>query len=264
MNEAEGIDDLTLQAFLDGELDRTRAAEVEAWLNEQPAHKARLREWRAHDQVLRAIFDPILTEPAPQNIRVAARMAASRFFAAPRQMLLRAIAASLLLAFGATAGWLARGHSAVDAGRGGLTATIATRAMDAHMVYAADLRHPIEVPATEHEHLNAWLSRRVQQHIAAPDLASAGFSLLGGRLLADGGKPAALFMYEGPNGKRLTVLVAQNIGHRVADPKLSTRDDLKAMIWTEGPLMVAVTSDLGSDRLRGIGEIVSTSLKGKG
>jgi anti-sigma factor RsiW len=71
-------------------------------------------------------------------------------------------------------------------------------------------------------------------------------------------------MYEGPNGKRLTVLVAQNIGHRVADPKLSTRDDLKAMTWTEGPLMVAVTSDLGSDRLRGIGEIVSTSLKGKG
>ena len=60
------------------------------------------------------------------------------------------------------------------------------RALDAHVVYAPDARHPIEVVAAERDHLNAWLSRRIQHQIAAPDLASAGHELLGGRLLSDG------------------------------------------------------------------------------
>ena len=119
--------------------------------------------------------------------------------------------------------------------------------MDAHIVYAADLRHPIEVPASEQRHLNAWLSRRVQQPLAAPDLSGAGFSLMGGRLLADGGKPAALFMYESADGRRLTVVLAQNGQHAPGRPELLARDDLTAMTFGNGPLAVAVTGAVGSE-----------------
>ena len=123
-------------------------------------------------------------------------------------------------------------------------------------------RHPVEVVAAERDHLNAWLSRRIQHQIAAPDLASAGYSLLGGRLLSDRGKPAALFMYQDAAGNRLTVLVAQTDEPEETGSKHIVREDLRAISWSEGPLTLAVTGTLDTDRLRGIGEIVRPSVKG--
>jgi anti-sigma factor RsiW len=263
MTEKDMIDDVTLQAFFDGELDPVRAADVEAWLAAHPAQQARLAAWRRNDEALRGALAPLATEPVPPRLRDAALgLASSRAHPVRRHMVRNAIAASLLLCVGAIGGWLAHGYSTRDAGRVAAP-SIASRAMDAHIVYAADLRHPIEVPASEQSHLNAWLSRRVQQPIAAPDLSAAGFSLMGGRLLADGGKPAALFMYEGNDGRRLTVVLAQNGKHMPGRPELLARDDLTAMTFGDGPLAVAVTGALGSDKLRGIGEIVSMSLKGQ-
>jgi anti-sigma factor RsiW len=271
MTEKDMIDDTTLQAFLDGELDPARAAEVEVWLLAHPAQQARIEVWKRNDEALRGALAPMAMEPVPAHLRDAvlrdavlgdAVQAPARTYAAPRRMVWNAIAATLLLGIGAIGGWLAHGYSAVETSRNA-GSSIASRAMDAHIVYAADLRHPIEVPASEQSHLNAWLSRRVQQPIAAPDLSGAGFSLMGGRLLADGGKPAALFMYEGTDGRRLTVVLAQNGQHTPGRPELLARDDLTAMTFGDGPLAVAVTGAVGSDKLRGIGEIVSMSLRGK-
>lgn len=260
MTEKDMIDDTTLQAFLDGELDPARIAEVEAWLLAHPAQQARIEAWKRNDDALRGALAPVAMEPLPTHLRDAAQAPAPNHTAS-RRMIWNAIAATVLLAIGSIGGWLAHGYSMAATNKNAVSASIASQAMDAHIVYAADLRHPIEVPATEQSHLNAWLSRRVQQHITAPDLSGAGFSLLGGRLLSDGGKPAALFMYEGADGRRLTVVLAQN-GHRTSgNPKLLARDELTAMTWDNGPLAVTVTGELGSDRLRGIGEIVSMSLK---
>lgn len=260
MTEKDMIDDTTLHAFIDGELDPARAAEVEAWLLAHPAQQARIEVWKRNDEALRGALAPMAMEPVPAHLSDAVN-APAQTYAAPRRMVWNAIAATLLLGIGAIGGWLAHGYSAVETNRTA-SSSIASRAMDAHIVYAADLRHPIEVPASEQSHLNAWLSRRVQQPIAAPDLSGAGFSLMGGRLLADGGKPAALFMYEAADGRRLTVVLAQNGQHTPGRPELLARDDLTAMTWGNGPLAVAVIGAVGSDKLRGIGEIVSMSLRG--
>ena len=125
----------------------------------------------------------------------------------------------------------------------------------------ADRRHPIKVPATERDHLNTWLSRRIQQ-IAAPHLAGAGYSLLGGRLLSDSGKPAALFMYQDAAGKRLTVFVAQSEEREGTGYQHIVREDLRAVGWSEGPLTLAVTGPVDAVRLREIGEMVRQSVKG--
>jgi anti-sigma factor RsiW len=172
---------------------------------------------------------------------------------------LQAAAAVLLLTLGAAGGWFAREWSISAIGPEIPTGLIA-RALDAHAVYAADQRHPVEVVAAERDHLNAWLSRRIQHQIAAPDLASADYSLLGGRLLSDRGKPAALFMYQDAAGNRLTVFVAQTDEPLDRGSKHIVRDDLRAISWSEGPLTLAVTGTLDSDRLRGIGEIVRQSV----
>ena len=176
-----------------------------------------------------------------------------------RNWALQAVAAALLLTLGATGGWFAREYSASAIGPETPTGLIA-RALDAHVVYAPDQRHPVEVAAAERDHLNAWLSRRIQHQIAAPDLASAGYSLLGGRLLSDRGRPAALFMYQDAAGNRLTVFVAQTDEPLDRGSKHIVREDLRAISWSEGPLTLAVTGTLDTDRLRRNGEIVRTSV----
>lgn len=263
MTEEEMIDDTILQAFVDGELDPARAAEVEAWLLAHPAQQTRVEAWKKNDEALRGALPPMAIEPLPADLRDAMQ-APAQTRSAPRRMVWNAIAATLLLGIGSIGGWLAHAYSVVETNRNAFSASIASRAMDAHIVYAADLRHPIEVPASEQSHLNAWLSRRVQQQIAAPDLSGAGFSLLGGRLLSDDGKPAALFMYEGADGRRLTVMLARSGHHASGHPKLLARDELTAMTWANGSLAVAVTGELSGEKLRVIGEIVSMSLKGRG
>ena len=154
------------------------------------------------------------------------------------------MAAALLLALGATGGWFAREWSASAIGPETATGLIA-RALDAHVVYAPDVRHPIEVAAADRDQLNAWLSRRMQHAIAAPDLESAGYSLLGGRLLSDRGKPAALFMYQDAAGKRLTVFVAQTDESQEAGSQHIVREDLGAISWSEGPVDTRGNRDLG-------------------
>ncbi|NUM89171.1 MAG: 50S ribosome-binding GTPase, partial [Bdellovibrionales bacterium] len=77
-------------------------------------------------------------------------------------------------------------------------------ALDAHRLYIAEVRHPIEVPA-EASHLIPWLSRKIGHQIQAPNLKLFNLKLMGGRLLPSPRSPAALFMYEGPSGERFTL-----------------------------------------------------------
>jgi anti-sigma factor RsiW len=68
-------------------------------------------------------------------------------------------------------------------------------------------------------------------------------------------------MYQDAAGSRLTVLVAQTDEPEETGSKHLVREDLRAISWSEGPLTLAVTGTLDTDQLRGIGEIVRTSVK---
>lgn len=86
------------------------------------------------------------------------------------------------------------------------------QALGAHAVYVSEVRHPVEVEASEAQHLVAWLSKRLGATIQAPTLSTLGFQLLGGRLLPDDGKPAAQFMYQRRRWAALDALRAARIG----------------------------------------------------
>jgi anti-sigma factor RsiW len=96
------------------------------------------------------------------------------------------------------------------------------------------------VGASQEAHLVAWLSKRVGHKLEAPDLAAIGFRLMGGRLLAEGAKPAALFMYENAAGQRITI-------HCVSDPEDATTafryreiNGVSAFYWIDQKLAYAV------------------------
>jgi hypothetical protein len=62
------IDDDTLQAYVDGELDATARARVDAALVQDDVLARRVRQARALRAQLRAAFDPVLDEPVPARL----------------------------------------------------------------------------------------------------------------------------------------------------------------------------------------------------
>ena len=112
----ERPDDARLSAWLDGELDATAQAQVEAWLRDHPEDAAQARLWAADRDALRARFDPVLDEPIPPALLQAVQQA-GRAAPTPRaRWRMAAMVAGLLLTGGLAGGLigtqLASGESA--------------------------------------------------------------------------------------------------------------------------------------------------------
>ncbi len=105
---------------------------------------------------------------------------------------------------GVGVGWFGR-DALIE--RTGTPTTFARQAAFAHALYAADVRRPVEVWASEEKSLVTWLTKRLGFQVHAPDLNSVGYALVGGRLVAGNEKPTALFMYENADKQRLSLQV---------------------------------------------------------
>ena len=133
-----------LHAYVDGEIAADRRGAVEAWLASHPEDAARVAQWRAQAEAIRARFGALGSEPVP------ARFDLDRLARAARSW--RAIAAAaVIMAFvaGGVVGWMARGASAAAPSR---FDTFTTQALDAHRVYVVEVRHPVEVTGGERPH----------------------------------------------------------------------------------------------------------------
>jgi len=62
------IDNATLQAYVDGELDAAEAAQIDAALAQDEVLARRVRQMQALNVQLRAAFDPVLDEPVPERL----------------------------------------------------------------------------------------------------------------------------------------------------------------------------------------------------
>lgn len=67
MNPVKMTED-DLHAYVDGALPPERVAEVEAWLAGHPEDAERVAAYRAQNLALKALFDPVLAEPLPDNL----------------------------------------------------------------------------------------------------------------------------------------------------------------------------------------------------
>jgi len=229
-----------LQTWVDGRLDPARNQEVEAWLD---AHPAEARRWRGHRNdaaVLHAIFDPALDGPLPA--RLDPRVIRARSW---RPQAMRAAAAVLLLVLGAAGGWLARGDIL---GRDRMAMSLPRDAVLAHRVFVAEVRHPVEVAADQEAHLVAWLSKRLGRPLKAPRLSAQGFDLMGGRLLAAAGGPAAQLMYQNAEGRRLTLYVRGAGGGDTAF-RVERNEGVSAFYWVDHGMGYALIGDLDRGRL---------------
>ena len=243
-----------LHAYFDGELDGERAAAVEAWLAAEPGDAERLRHWAGQKDGLHRLFDPILDEPVPPRLALAARGAGRR--RAALLVLMRLVATLALLMVGGVAGWWLRDslpHERVAMADG---SGMATDALAAHLVFAVEVRHPVEVAAADRAHLIGWLSKRLGTALKVPDLGPAGYSLMGGRLLSAADGPAAQFMYESKNGQRVSLYLRRAGGGTATAFKFASQNGVEAFYWLDGPFGYALVADLPRDQLMPLAKAV--------
>lgn len=261
MNTDHPVTESELHAYADGQLPAERGREVAAYLAGRPAEAQRVETYRAQKRELRALFDPVLDEPAPPRIVRAARPRAPWY--------LQRFAAGIAIAVvSGAAGWGVRGgmqasdHPGMLAQQtpsaiGMASATgFAQRAAVAHAVYSPDQRRPVEVDAAHEDQLIAWLSKRMGAPMKPPRLQPVGYELEGGRLLPGSSGPVAQFMYRNEAGGKLTLYVSNEIGDlghpaaaatagKNADTsfRFARQGQVNVFYWVDGPYGYAISAE---------------------
>ena len=245
-----------LHAYADGQLPEARRLAFEQAMAHDPALAAQVAEVRRQNASLRAALDDWLAEPVPQRLLDAARPPARgtswRRFLAP----IAASAATLVI--GLAGGWYAR-DAALE--RAGLPTTFPRQAALTHALYAADANRPVEIWAAEEKRLANWLTRRLGFPVHAPDLNSAGYSLVGGRLVAGSEQPTALFMYENAAKNRLT-LQARKPPPGASDTafRYAIEDGVGVYYWIDDNCAYALSGTLDRAQLLAVGRLIYSEL----
>ena len=245
------LSDDDLNAYADRQLSPERAAQVEARLAEEPALAARVAAIQRQNATLREAFDPWLAEALPRELIASA---AARHSAGSRARSWPLLAAAASLVVGLAVGWLMRGELLQ---REGTPVTFPRQAALTHALYAADVNRPVEIWANEEERLVRWLSKRLNFPLHAPNLNSAGFALVGGRLVAGNERPGALFMYENADKQRISLLVRKDAeATRETAFRYAQEDGVGVFYWIDDACGYALSGNLDKTQLLSIARIV--------
>lgn len=238
MTHPKKILDWALHAYADGELDDTDKKLIEKELASDPEARALVDAWQRQKQQICDAFASAFEEPVPESVETV--------LLPPKAYLsvwhvAAALILVLVLGLGAYGlGWLVSGR---DAER------FAESALSAHIVYAFENERPVEVPASERDYLDRWLTSRFGRPVIAPDLSSRGFAFVGGRLLHEEQRPAAQLMYEDRSKRRLTVYMTANTTGSEIPFRLKKDAHLTTCYWLDEDAAYAVVGELQPSEL---------------
>ncbi|WP_286939875.1 anti-sigma factor family protein [Achromobacter sp. UBA4530] len=190
------IDDLTRNAYVDGQLDPSQLQELQAYLRAHPDEAQELEAWRRDAQRLRegAGGDGLPGNPAldPAAVRAGLRVRTRRRMA-------MAASLAVAVAIGGVTGWSARDTALAN------RVLPMQDAMQAYRLFAsADAPQP-DVRADAGD-LQGWLDEYFAHAERLPNLSDSGFRPVGARLLATDQGPAALVIYDN-EGQRATFYI---------------------------------------------------------
>lgn len=239
-NQMNKLAEDDLHAYVDNRLDAARRAQVEAWLQTHPLDAERVLAYRQQNDMMQALFNPILNEPMPLQMHPQARR---KSFAQP----LRYAAMISAMVMSGILGWSLHGgeHNSQRP-----IMTMVNRAALAHAVYTPEVLHPVEVSNEQEEQLTKWLSKRLGSNIRAPHLAGAGYELLGGRLLPGNQGPVAQFMYQDGRGARLTLYISSKMaGKGEAAFRFAQEGKIGVFYWVDEDLGYALSGEMAKSDL---------------
>ncbi|MFV2032528.1 MAG: anti-sigma factor [Gammaproteobacteria bacterium] len=223
-----------LHKFVDGELTESQSQAIAERIATDEALRNEVNDYQEINQKLRQTYDEKRLTSVPSRLLLAVS-------GRNRTPMWRIAASLLWLSVGGLLGYSLHNQITDSEYAGPLPVDAAF----AHTVYVPEVLHPVEVEASKREHLNAWLSKRLDRPVAAPDLRAEGYTLIGGRLLPDGHRAAAQFMFEDSAGERMTLYIRQAVNRRETAFLYTENDSLGIVYWVDNGLAYAVTAAAG-------------------
>jgi anti-sigma factor RsiW len=267
------IDEDDFQAFVDGQLPPERRRAVMAYIAGRPDEASRMDDYRTLSEALHLAYDEVLYEPLPKRLRVEHYRGQSSWTRRLGDWIgldrlgpaLRFAAVALLLGASGGGGWLMHDrYSAKEVETPAMS--FARQAANAHLVFASDLRHPVEFGADQQESLLLWLSERLGQAVHAPNLQDLGFTLVGGRLLPASGQAAAQLMYENPDAQRVTLYIRARWatpinGAQEGSVSFAGEGGVSMVYWIEGKLAYALIGSMDREQLFSAAKTIQQQLQ---
>lgn len=258
MNEQTRPTDAELHAYVDGQLDVEARTRVALYLADHPEDAALVADWQAQNEDLRAAFAPFEQSKSDDINLLVPRIAPTS--SQPRRLTMAA-AVVLVFAAGVLGGYATPRLFPSPGEKLAATELLPTEARNAFLVYASEVRHPVEVFADNEAHLAAWLGKRLAMtDLKVPNLQPLGFRLVGGRLLPVSGQPGAMFMYEDQTGERLTVLIGRNRDNKETSFRFASADGVETFYWLDQDIGCAVSGEISRDMLRQVADAVYRQL----
>jgi anti-sigma factor RsiW len=254
--------DETLIAYLDGELEPSARAEVEACLETDVSLRDHMSGLTESARLLRAAFDPILHEPIPEKLIAAARgettaevvdLGAVRQRRLGRGWVQWAMAAGVAgLLIGGGVGYFVGGPVAVNQQANNIaTSNWLDNIAGYHKLFvsagANDLAL-VDVPAGGDNDASRKVVQKLPADFHLPNLQPWGLQFQGARYLFIEGQPGTQLFYTTDNKALgpVTVVVANTTKPDLA-PTFDRRDNLNVLYWRHHGHAYALvgTADIG-------------------
>lgn len=239
-------DEHDLHAWMDGEADEATSAQVERYLKENPEAAARVAGWRHDMQQLRHALNRHATGfdmANPQFLRRRIRQQRQWKLASACMLV-------LALSVGSYAGWqlketaIMQSHQPME------------DAVQAYKLFDNDLITPMDVSAGKQTELAHWIARYFINGDSPPNLEQYGFTFAGARLIATAQGPAALIIYQDPQGTRVGWYIRPLSPMKLPHGQRQA-EEVMAQYWSDDHYNYALVTPLNSSGLSALRKAVS-------
>ncbi len=222
------IDHESCVAFYSGELPVSRASRVRVYLEAHPDTARRAQADAAHERALGQSHADVLQEPIPRRLQVRG---------APATVLWpRRVGVAAVIVVSASAGWwLGNSSGPVDAG-----AAFAARVASVSQQPPGAAGTTVGTPGTV--------------EVPAPDLSMRGYRLVQERLLGDGERALAEFVYRSRNGRQVRVYAEEQLPRGTPTPTVTSQEGVALAQWRQGDTHYALVGDLPDMSLQALAQ----------
>jgi anti-sigma factor RsiW len=238
------ISEKELHAFIDGEIDPERAAEITTLLASDADLAARIAAFRSDQKRLEQVYGTLVDRELPSEWvrRIEARERPQRSFAGVRvsRRAFAALAASLLILAGA---WLALANRSGPGADAIITEALAARR---EAMRPAQIINVANAGASEAP--NQVLTSALTMKLKAPDLSKIGYRLADVRIYSGvpGGNAVEL-RYRDQQARLFTLYLRHPSSPARVD--LSQRDGLRICIWQDDIIGTVMVGDMSAGEM---------------